>query len=210
MNRLHSSVFGICLVLFVAASTPVFSLYAAENSLFYRADERRHRETGLKLLVPKRWLMEDDSRVTLGGADVKHIRIYPFSDQGNRTSTALDISVSTIKGIFDVPERLRPKLTDANLLNWHIDRLERSENAFKVRTVRKETWLGFPMLVLEYSFKTHDKYDAYVVEHFLFNGDTVYEFDSWFLSHRPESKTLLDAIRREIRFLTDAEKRLTR
>ncbi len=194
----------LCIVGYAFFALPT-SLFAQTDTLFEGANEYRSSKIGLRALVPNYWLTYDVTYTSLRGVGVEYLRLYPRADKGSRISTALDVYASSIDGIFNIPTRLRGKLSDADLINWYVDRLARSLNAFKIRSVRKETWLGVPTFVIEYSERTYDKYDMYTTIHFLFDGDKVYAFSEWFLSHRPASKEQLSTIRKEIRFLTSDE-----
>lgn len=147
------------------------------------------------------------SKTSLQGADMQSLSIYPRSDKGSRTGASVDVFVSSIEGVFSLPVRLRKKLSDADLVNWYIDLLARTTNAFKVLSVRREQYFDLPAFVVEYSDKTYDHYNEYTTSRFIFKDDTVYVLSSWYLASRKDSKAALEAIASQIRPLTDGEKR---
>ena len=202
-RRVVHACIGVSMLLF--AMLPVF---AQTDPFFENANEFRNIGIGIRLLVPKLWFNTDVvTKTTLRGPEAKYVSVYPRADKGSRIGAALDVHTSSIEGIFGVPARLRGKLSDADLMNWRIDRLARSQNAFKVIHVRRETHLGLPSLVLEYSDKTYDHFDEISTERYIFKGESVYVISSWYLTSRSGSRAVLETMAKEVRLLTDAEKR---
>ncbi|MSU55976.1 MAG: hypothetical protein EXS51_01540 [Candidatus Taylorbacteria bacterium] len=207
ISSLCRGIVGACLsvgALFAVAPT----LMALGNPLFENAVESRNFETGLRLLIPKQWLVtEPVVKETLRGPKARYLFIYPRAEKGSRIGSSISVYISTIEGVFDIPARLRTKLSDADLVNFYIDRLARTANAFKVLSVRRGKDLGLPSLVLEYKSRAYDHYDEYTTDRFVFNGDSVYRITSSYIASRQESKAVLEDMVSEMRLLTDSEKR---
>ncbi len=192
---------------FFAVTTP---LLAEVNPLFVGATEYRGRASEMRALVPKYWLIEPKTYTTLQGVKVDQFLIYPRSDKGSRLSYGVSFVASTPQGIFRLPDRLRGKLTDADFVNWHIDLLRRSENGFTLLSVRRETALNLPALAVEYSVKTPDRYIQHTTDYFVFKGERVYRVSVDFIAGQKDKKPLLEAVLREIRFLTTDELRVAK
>lgn len=198
--RRTASIFGAVIITAVLACTSASSVFAT-SQLLDGAQDYRDKALGIQLKVPKGWKTKSSETTLINGEKSASVRLLQKHEEVSRLSTALDIRATTLYGFLGIPNRLRPKLTEADIINLYLNLTLKSINGFKVRSVRKGEMGGLPAYVVESSEITNDRYLAFSTSYVVFSGEHIYFLEAWYFPASQDKKTLLDAVTQSIRFI---------
>jgi len=174
----------------------------SEGTLLDGAQDHRDRALGLELKVPKGWKAVSSETTLLNGERSISVRLSQKHEIQSRLSTAVDIRATSLFGLTGIPNRLRSKLREADIVNLYLHVALKTVNGFKITGVRKETLAGKPVYVVESSELTDDRYTALSTLRFLFIDDRIYLIDAWYFSpQQQDKKELLSAAVSTIKFV---------
>lgn len=188
--------FGILML----TASHVFAL--SEGGILDGAQDHRDRALGLELKVPKSWKAVSSETTLLNGERSSSVRLSQKYENQSRLSTAVDIRATSLYGLTGIPNRLRSKLSEADIVNLYLHAAQKTVNGFKITALRRETLAGKSVYTIETSEFTDDRYTALSTLRFLFVDDRIYLIDAWYFTpQQKDKKDLLSAAVATVKFV---------